>query len=224
MKVAVVYGQKHQGNTYKVAQLLLSRLDCRKEDLKEFWVNGMGQCVGCYQCILHDEKLCPHRNQTEPIITAIQEAEVVIFASPNYCFGMTGQMKSFCDHMAYRWMVHRPYDMRDKIGIAISSTAGAGAPTVAKEIRKQFSWWSIGRTYLLPFTVWAGSWDEIEAKRMRKLEKRVSALARKVNRTAGHSKPCLKTRFLFFLMKRMHLKASWNEMERKYWEEQFIKK
>lgn len=146
MKVAVIHGQAHKGSTYNVTRSLLDQLNCEEADIMEFQVNGMGQCMGCFSCILKDEERCPHRAQVEPIILAMEEADVIVVESPNYVMGMTGQLKSFFDHLGYRWMAHRPNgEMRKKIAVAISTTAGSGAKKATKDIATQFMWLAIGK-------------------------------------------------------------------------------
>lgn len=39
---------------------------------------------------------------------ALDEADVIILASPVYVYHATGAMKAFLDHYGYRWMVHCP--------------------------------------------------------------------------------------------------------------------
>lgn len=219
MKITAVYGQVHKKNTYKVTQLLLNQLDCSKEDIVEFNINDIPPCCGCTQCINKDEHLCPHHEQIANIITAIDDADIIVLASPNYCMGMTGQMKSFCDHMAYRWMSHRPVDMRSKIGVAISTTAGIGASKTTKQIAEQMIWWSIGRVYQMPFTVGAFSMEEAKPKRMDKLNNKISKLAKTINRKIDRSKPCFKTKFYFRIMSMMHKGMPWNQIETDYWKE-----
>lgn len=70
MKIAVVHGQAHKGRAYPVTQLLLEKLGCAGDDVSEFYVNGIGGCVGCFRCITQGEDACPHRSQTEQIIAA----------------------------------------------------------------------------------------------------------------------------------------------------------
>ncbi|MDO5111193.1 MAG: NAD(P)H-dependent oxidoreductase [Clostridia bacterium] len=224
MKVTVIYGQQHQGSTYRAAQLLLQKLHCTPEEISEFYVNGIAHCVGCYACIMKDEKLCPHRAQTQPIIEAIEAADVIVLASPNYCFDMTGQMKTFCDHMAYRWMIHRPADMRKKIGVAISTTAGAGAGAAVKNLRRQMGWWSVGRTYPLTFAIWAQDWEQIDPKRMTAFQRKADALARRINQSCGQVKPSIKTALLWRVMKSMHTGDTWNDVERAYWQTELKEK
>lgn len=217
MKVCVIYGQTHKGNTYRLTRLLLDQLACEKEDIKEFRVNGIGFCTGCTQCILKDEKLCPHRKDLLPIIEAMEEADIIIMASPNYCMGMSGQLKNFCDHLGYRWMSHRPYDMRKKTGIGIATTAGMGAGKTAKDLCRQMFWWSVGRTWRLSFIMNAANWEEIPVKRLKKLNKKVKKLGQNINRSYKRVKPGIKGRILFQIMTLMHKNMAWSEIETDYW-------
>lgn len=218
MKTVVIYGQKHKGNTYELTRLLLEQLNQFENSVQEFYVNEIEHCVGCCQCIMKDETLCPHRQQVEPIIQAMEEADVIVLATPNYCYNMSGQLKTFCDHLAYRWMAHRPYDMRGKVGIAISTAAGAGASVATKAVKRQMQWWSIGRVYRINFIVNAPDWKQVKPKRKKRLEAKVSRIARKVRKRSRKKSACLKVRILFAIMKKVQLSNSWNEVERVHWE------
>lgn len=218
MKVAIIYGQLHHGNTYKITQLIKDKLNCDDDDVKEFFVNGMPQCVGCYQCIMKDELRCPHRNKTQSIIEAMDESDVMIFASPNYCFEMTGQLKSFCDHLGYRWMIHRPANYKHKIGVAISTAAGGGAKSVTKSLKRQMQWWSVGKVYRFESIIWANSVDELSDKKRAKIRKKAERLAEKINRKVGHVKPSIKVWALFKMMIPIHSGEGANPVERVYWE------
>ena len=55
-----------------------------------------------------------------PVTNAMDEADVIILASPVYVYHATGAMKAFLDHYGYRWMVHRPEEsMFKKQGVCI---------------------------------------------------------------------------------------------------------
>lgn len=220
MNIVVVHGQYHKGNTYKVTNMLLEKLNCDGSNIKEFHATNISQCIGCTKCILDDEKLCPNYNQVKDIILAIDSSDVIILESPNYCMNMTGQLKTFCDHMAYRWMSHRPVDMRRKIGVAISTASGAGAGKTTKLIKEQLIWWSVGRVYKISFTIGAFSIDDLEDRRLLKLKSQVAKVSNKINRSINKSKPCLKTRLYFKVMTIMHEKMPWNTVETEYWKKQ----
>lgn len=220
MKIVVVHGQQHKGNTYHITKLLLDKLNYAEKDVSEFYVNDIGDCVGCYQCVMKGENTCPHRNQTEKIIKAIEESNIIIIDSPTYALNVSGQLKTFFDHMAYRWISHRPYPtMKHKIGVAISTTAGTGAKKTTKMIASQMFWWSVGKTYQLPITVAAMNWDQMSAKRKEKANKNVSIIAKAIQRKSGHVKPGIKACFMFFLMKQMHKGMNYSPIDMNYWKE-----
>ncbi|MBC3888970.1 NADPH-dependent oxidoreductase [Acetobacterium paludosum] len=221
MKVAVIHGQAHQGNTYHVTHQLIEQLECKKEDVEEFNVNGLEPCVGCFNCILKDEKKCPHYEQMTPMIEAIDAADVIIVDSPNYCMGMTGQLKTFFDHLAYRWFSHRPNGkMTGKIAVAISTTAGGGAKGTTRDIAKQLFWLGIGKTYRISEVVGAWSCDQVTGKKQQQIAQDVNKVAVKIKRKVGKVKPGLKTMFVFKLFKMMQKGMVWNPVDTEYWKMQ----
>lgn len=221
MKITVIHGQKHKGSTYHVTQMMISKLVSSKDEVTEFYVNEINDCVGCFQCIMKGEESCPHRYQTDKMIKAVEEADVIIIDSPTYVLSVSGQLKTFFDHMAYRWMPHRPYPtMKHKIGIAISTTAGAGAKKTTKFIESQMSWWSVGKIYQLPVTVAAMNWNQVSAKRKAIIDKKTSHIAKAIQNKIGHIKPGIKLRFMFFIMAQMMNKGmNNNPIDTNHWKE-----
>lgn len=221
MKIAVIHGQLHKGSTYHITQMLLDKLNCAKEDISEFHVNHIDFCVGCFQCVMKGEDTCPHRSQVEEMVTAIEDADVIIIHSPTYVLSMSGQLKTFFDHMGYRYISHRPHpSMKQKIGVAISTTAGAGARKTTKLIASQMFWWSVGKIYRLPVTVAAMSWNQISEHRKAKTEIKTTKLAKRIQRKLGHVRPGIKARFLFFIMKQMHKGMDYSPLDMKFWQDQ----
>lgn len=220
MKIVVVHGQTHKGSTYHITQMLLDKLSCDKKDVLEFYVNDIGDCVGCFQCVMKGEDTCPHRCQTEKIIKAIEEADLIIIDSPTYVLNISGQLKTFFDHMGYRWISHRPHpSMKNKIGVAISTTAGTGAKQTTKLIVSQMFWWSVGKTYQMPVTVAAMNWNQMTDKRKLKVEKKATKTAKAIQNKLGHVRPGIKARFMFFLMKQMHKGMDYSPVDMNYWKD-----
>lgn len=167
MRIAIIHGQSHKRNTYKLTKMLLQKLNCQKEDITQHYINKTPNCIGCAKCIMNGEEFCPHFEYISPIGKAINRSNILIVSSPNYCMGMSGQMKTFFDHLAYRWMSHRPNgDMKQKIGIAISTAAGVGARKVTKSIKNQLFWLSVGKIYQLPFVLKAYKLEEVKDKQL----------------------------------------------------------
>lgn len=83
MKITIIHGQSHQGSTCNIARLLAKKL---KGEVKEFFLpKDFGEfCIGCTACFDISETKCPHFEKISPITQAIDNADVIILASPVY--------------------------------------------------------------------------------------------------------------------------------------------
>jgi len=177
-------------------------------------------CVGCFQCIQKGEEYCPQYDKVQEIEAAILRSEIIIFDSPTYCLEMTGQLKTLFDHFAYMWMPHRPRkEMFSKIGIVISTTAGAGANRVTKSIAKQLFWWGVARIFRIHFIVNAACFEDISEEIKQKITQKTEAVSRKVKSQTGKAKPNIKTMILFNIMRKMQGSNIWNLIDRDYWKQ-----
>lgn len=175
--------------------------------------------MGCTNCFGKDESLCPHYEKLKPITQAIDEADVLIFASPVYVFHATASMKVLLDHYGYRWMVHRPSEaMFQKQAVCISTAAGAGMKSTNKDMADSMFFWGIAKTYKYGVAVRETSFDRVNEKIKRKIEKRTTALAKKIQARNSKVKPGIKTKGFFNIMRLMQ-KRGWNEADCIYWKE-----
>ena len=127
-------------------------------------------CLGCWTCFNKDLTHCPHYKKLKPLMDAMDEADVVILASPVYVYHATGQMMAFLDHFGTRWMVHRP-DARafQKQGVAIATAAGGGMASTTKDLYHSMFFWGYPRIYRMGFAVRAA-----KHPRSRKISRRRS--------------------------------------------------
>ena len=176
MKIVIIHGQNHKGSTYNIARIMADKLSGQVEEF--FLPRDFDKfCIGCTNCIIKQESLCPHYEKLTPITKAMDEADVLIFASPVYVYHVTGPMKSFLDHYAYRWMVHRPEEkMFSKQAICISTAAGAGTKSTNKDMADSLFYWGISKIYKCGVAVRATSFDRVDEKIKRKLIKKLQKL------------------------------------------------
>ena len=149
MKVVVINGQNHKGSTWHIGRMLAEKLTV-PEDITEFFLpRDMPHfCLGCTQCFMKSETLCPHAAQLAPITAAMDAADVLIFTSPVYVYHATGSMKAFLDHYGWRWMPHRPEaKMFTKQGVVISTAAGGGMKSTNRDIADSLFFWGVPRVY-----------------------------------------------------------------------------
>jgi len=219
MKIAVLHGQSHKGSTYNITQLFINKIKDIDAEVNEFYFMKNDACIGCFQCFMKGEEQCPHYTQVSPIISAIQESDLVIIESPCYCMGMAGQLKIFLDHMGYRWMAHRPHSkMFRKVGLTISTAAGAGAKKVTKDMAQHMFHWGIPIIFKYGVNVGASSWEEVSEKKRLAIEKDVDRIADKVHKKIGKAKSSFKTKGMFSIMRMSQKSNNWNETDKKYWE------
>lgn len=218
MKITIIHGQSHKGSTYHIARMLADKLN---GEVTEFFLpRDFGEfCIGCTNCFVKSEVLCPHYKQLISITEAIDEADVLIFASPVYVYHVTGAMKAFLDHYGYRWMVHRPEEkMFHKQAVCISTAAGGGMKSTNKDMADSMFFWGVGKTYKYGVGVAAVSYKSISDKIKKKIDKKTTDIAIKVKENYGNIKPGIKTKIFFNIM-RMLQKKGWNEADVKYWRE-----
>lgn len=224
MKVTVIYGAMHKGSTYNCVQELLKNFT--DVEVTEFFLpKDMPHfCNGCFSCFLKGENTCPHYNQVNNIKQSMLKANLIILASPVYVCDVSGQMKALLDHFGYIWMPHRPeYLMFNKIGLVLSTAAGAGTSHTNKTMKKSLNYWGLKRVFSYKKNVGAMSWEEVNSKNKNQIIKEFRILADKISKAVAKSntlKPRLFTKIIFTAMKGMQKKNSWNETDKNYWKEQ----
>ena len=218
MKITIIHGQSHKGSTYHIAKMLSEKLE---GEVTEFFLprDFDSFCIGCTNCFERSETLCPHYEKLRPITKAMDDADVIILASPVYVYHATGAMKSFLDHYGYRWMVHRPEEkMFHKQAVCISTAAGGGMKSTNKDMADSLFFWGTAKIYKYGAAVRAVAWNGINNKIKNNIEKKTDSLALKIKNNYGKVEPSVKTR-LFFNIMRIVQKNGWNKADSEYWHE-----
>lgn len=218
MKIVIIHGQSHKGSTYHIANIVAEKIGGEK---KEFFLpRDFGElCVGCTSCFMESETKCPHYEKLTPITEAMDEADVIILASPVYVYHATGAMKAFLDHYGYRWMVHRPSEvMFKKQGVCISTAAGAGMKSTNKDMLDSLFFWGVAKRYQYGLAVSAVDWNSVSEKKKKAAHKATTKIANKILRNSKNVKPGLKTKGFFWIMHFMQ-RNGFNQVDADYWKE-----
>ena len=225
MKIVMIHGQGHKGITYTMSRCVLDNLKDTDTEIKEFFLpkDGPGFCVGCNGCFIKGEDTCPEAGKVQPIIKAMEWADVIMLDTPNYCMDMSGAMKTLLDHLGYRWVTHRPHpSMFKKVGITISSSAGAPPNGTVKSLAKQLKWLCVSRVYRFPFVSSAMGIGDLSQEKKTEMEKKAKVVAKKVKRALKCREVSLRTKMSFLLFRGMQLgeKSAWNPRDVMWWKEQ----
>lgn len=216
MKTVIIHGQNHKGSTYHIAKMLADKVGGK---IIEFFLpKDFGEfCIGCTACFTKSETLCPHHEKLKKITEAMDAADLIILASPVYVYHVTGAMKAFLDHYGYRFMVHRPEEsMFRKQAVCISTAAGAGMKSTNKDMADSTFFWGIAKTYRYGAAVRETSWNRVNDKIKKRIDKKTDSLARTILKKHEKVKPSIKTKAFFHIV-RMIQKNGWCEVDVAYW-------
>lgn len=225
MKITIIHGQSHKGTTYTLTHTVLKHLQSPEDTVQTFFLptDGPDFCVGCNACFIKGEDRCPSAHKVQPIADAMAWADVIILDSPNYVMEMSGSMKNLMDHLAYRWVTHRPHGaMFKKIGITLCSSAGAPARGTAKSMARQLKWMCVSKVYILPFTSNAMVVSDLSPKKQQEMEQKAKKIAKAVARRMAKPHASLRARITFFIFRKMQSGsgANWNPRDRDWWVKQ----
>jgi multimeric flavodoxin WrbA len=101
MRVATVLGSpRKKGNTNRVLEWIEQALSLHGHEVQRINIadHKIKGCKGCFTCKKSfDEPGCPQRDDAVEIMGRLMSCDLVLYASPIYFWGPTGQMKTFMD-------------------------------------------------------------------------------------------------------------------------------
>lgn len=110
MKVLIINGSPHKGNTWTLVERVKNKINSISQDVIFFEEHlhklKLPLCTGCSSCLVRGEKHCPHYNEVQNIVNKIEESDAVIFASSCYANSVTALSKNLIDHLSFT--THRP--------------------------------------------------------------------------------------------------------------------
>lgn len=132
MKIAIINGSARKGNTLTAINAFIKGAS-EKNEIEVINPDklSIAPCKGCGACQCH--KGCVDKDDTNPTIDKIAAADMILFATPVYWWGITAQIKLVIDKCYCRGMQMK----EKKIGIIVIG----GAPVEDKQydlIKSQF--------------------------------------------------------------------------------------
>ena len=222
MRILLIHGQNHRGTTCNMGRMLAQRLMGEKGAMEEFFLprDLNGFCLGCGRCI-EDEAACPYWKYKQPLLAAMERADVFILTTPNYCLAPSAAMKSFLDMFFDLWMVHRPKAwMFTKRAVVLSASAGASCKKALSTVRDSLFYWGVPCIRTYGRAVQAMRWEDVKPKTQARIRADLERIAISLMRPAA-PRAGIRTRVIFGMMRMMHAKG-WDAspVERQYWQAQ----
>jgi multimeric flavodoxin WrbA len=216
--------QAEKSNCYLSVKMLTDKLIEKNDDIKcDFFFASklkINYCSGCMTCF--SKGICSQDTGDDmPMLkTKMEEADLIIFASPNYIMNVSGQMKTFLDRLCLWFHI---FPLAGKIGFSIMTTGGPQTSIADKDgglkyleaMQVSLGIKSLGSIAVQVFK--QGQFTDLE-----KLKNDISAAAEKINEYLSGSKPVDSDSFseLVFKLTRTKIKyAEGMEYARQYWTE-----
>lgn len=108
-KIVSFIGSDRRKSTYQATREFEKNLELYGEiEFEYVFLNKyhLEFCQGCKLCFNKGEEFCPLKDDKNVLLKKIEDADGVIFATPNYAFQISARMKNFLERIAY--LLHRP--------------------------------------------------------------------------------------------------------------------
>lgn len=219
MKILTIMGTPHKGNTRAITDLFLDEFKGNEFDEIVLPNDFSNFCYGCANCILKGESECPHHEEVNKIVSKIENADLIILATPVFVGSCTSGMKALLDHLAYMWLVHRPNEsLFNKVGLIITTAGGSGVGATVKLLKQNLFYLGVPNIYNYGVTTMKMGGNYVDYKRKDKIKKDVRKKANEIKKALKKRKVGFKTKF-FFKMFGMTQKNGWNKVDSDYWKE-----
>lgn len=96
MKIVVLNGSARKGNVYSAVQTLTAAAGAKHEvEIIDTDSVNVSPCKGCGACQCY--KGCVAKDDSNMVVDKIVSADMIVFATPVYWWGMTAQLKTVID-------------------------------------------------------------------------------------------------------------------------------
>ena len=102
MKIVLFNGSPREGNTKFAIEAIAKGIDENVAGAQTDIINvenlGMSCCIGCDTCV-NNGGICIYEDDMVDVIAKVREADMIVFGSPVYWWGITAQLKMVIDRL-----------------------------------------------------------------------------------------------------------------------------
>ena len=130
MKIAVFNGSPRKENTAAMVEAFRQGAEAAGHEVEVLHVGKMkiNGCLACEYCHGKGEGKCIQKDDLEKVMPAYLEADMIVFASPIYYFGMTAQLEAALQRV---YCIGKPAKAT-KAALLLSSMSGAYDASIAQ--------------------------------------------------------------------------------------------
>ena len=145
---------------------------------------------GCFSCLINGEERRPHFNYVDSIVKSLDDSDLIILACPVFTCDITTEMKSFLDHLSYQYMQKKTnYSMNNKIGLVMSTAAGAGLFHTTRTLKRNLNFWGINKIFKFSETLYEMNLEDVTLKTKIQINKKIFKLSNNILNLYSNSHP-----------------------------------
>jgi len=113
MKITTILGSpRKKGNTAAMLELFEKQVSADHEVMRiNITDKKVGGCLGCFVCRGGNDLKCAQKDDALSIFEQMLQSDLVIYATPLYCWGFSSQMKALIDRHV---CTVKEFDLPDK--------------------------------------------------------------------------------------------------------------
>ena len=184
MNVTIIYDTTKKATTYNCVQLLLNNLRLTMTiHVTEFFLpKDLPSFCGSFPShTINSENILLHWNSTSYITDSLDNSDLIILACPVSECDITTNMKLLLNHLYYKSIENNTSSfMKNKIGLVISTAAGAGLFHSTKTLKRNLNFWGIHNICEFSKTFYELNWDYVTFKKKLQINKKIFKLSNKI--------------------------------------------
>lgn len=184
VNISVIYGTNKKTCTYDCVQLLLNRLKLTIPiTVKEFFLEKelSNKSNKIFTCLIDDKSIHVNSTPIDYLTSSLNTSDLIILASPVIQCDITKELNSLLNHLLYKSIeCNTKSFMNTKIGLVMSTTAGAGLSYTTNNLKKNLVFWGIHNIFRFSRTIYETNWEDVDMKTKLKINKRIFKLSNKI--------------------------------------------
>lgn len=184
LNISVIYGTTKKACTYNCVQILLNSLKITIPiTVKEFFLEKelLNQSDRFFSCYINGEFININSNPIDYLTNSLDSSDLIILASPVIQCDTTIEFNSLLNHLSYKSIEYNTKSfMNTKIGLVLSTTAGAGLFHTTNNLKKNLIFWGISDVFRFSRTIYETNWEDVDFNTKLKINKRIFKLSNKI--------------------------------------------
>jgi len=184
MNITIIYGTTKKACTYNCVQMLLNSLRLIIPiNVKEFFLEKdfPNYSDHLFSCSINNGVIYPNSNPIDYITNSLNNSDLIILACPVIECNITTELKTLLEHLFYKAIEYNTKSfMNNKIGLVISTTAGAGLSYITNNLKKNLIFWGINNVFRFSKTLYEMNWEDVNLKTKLKINKKIFKLSIKI--------------------------------------------